>query len=777
MKNLPIHMVKFRDHTDEFLTEGMGDRKEPKWMTPEAIRKNAARVLSEMDLFNAYFAQREQEKKSLPILTVVKLHEDATAKSHRKDVRAMFDIKGKRNVIGMAGQDELVVKIDNASDLREMRSKFAQVNSNLIDAKFELRKAIAAVEDMRQYTPIVDFDLDGKTVKVKLADYLNADLNDKRDKEFRSFCSEQGLQFKEVYYSDKMKIFRIDNLPKDKIIALATMDSVISVREMPYILLTASPELTDTTIAVKNPDPKGDYPVVGLLDSGTANIPHLTPWVMEDNIANFDEQDITREHGTFVAGIMLYGDDLERKPYTNSMPFRIQSCIVNSKRQRIYEEELIGLIVDSINKYPEIKVWNLSQGSEIEVDDNHFSDFAIALDELQDKYKIIICKSSGNQDNPASGQIRITQGAESIRSLVVGSIASQKLEPLDAEIDCRSPFSRIGFGPENLIKPDLVHYGGNMSPFAGVRSFSIYGNEAILSGTSFSTARVTALAATIAYQLGAAYNPLLVKALLINSASYPLASRLIGEERYKELGYGLPQDAGSILFNDEDEFTMVFNVLLEKGTDVWALDFPYPNCLVGDDGLYYGDITVTMVSNPLLNPNEGTEYCQSNVDVLLQTFDRTERSILGANSTPKTYRNELRPKETQNVLAKDRYSKRLTRNFDLEFTKERTLIEEYLKYQPIKKYHVNLDEMTPANRQKCLPSNRRWAIKLQSLYRDCAELDMNCDGIHLATEVCLIVTIKDPQKKGRVYNEGVELLRAYNYQYNTLSLRQEVRIQ
>ncbi len=775
MKNLPIHIVKFRGDRDKFLTEGMGDKKEPKWMTSENIRKNALRVVSEMDLFESYFLHREQEEKTLPILTVVKLQQEATAKSHRKDVRAMFDLKDKRNVIGMASRDEIIVKIDNTNDLGCMKKKFSRYS--LPESKFEIRKAIASITDIRLFTPEIDENIEGKTVKIRLIDYLNATLNDKRDSDFIKFCKSRGLKFREIHYSDKIKMFQIEDISSENISELATMDSVISVKEMPYVLLTASPEMEDTVIDVKNHESNIEYPVVGLLDSGVAKIPHFSSWLSEDNIANLTEEDTTREHGTFVAGIILYGDEFAKESYTNSIPMKIQSCIVNSGNQRITEIELIGLIEDSINKYPEIKVWNLSQGSAIEVDDCKFSDFAIALDELQDKHRIIICKSAGNQNNPESGHLRITQGADSIRSIVVGSIASEKIESYDAEINTRSPFSRIGFGPENLIKPDLVHYGGNMSPYSGVHSFSLYGNEASNRGTSFSTPRVTALAATISYQLGNCYNPLLVKALLVNSASYPAETRLKGKDRFKELGYGLPQGANSILYNDENEFTMVFNVQLVKGIDLWAVDFPYPKCLVGEDDMFYGDITVTMVSNPLLNPNEASEYCQTDINVLLQTFDHTDRYVLGDENTPKTYRNELRLKDTQNVLAKDKYSKKLAKDFDCPFTKERTLIEEYQKFQPTKKYHINLDEMTPTNRRKYLQSSRRWAIKLQSLYRDSAELDMNNDGTPLVTEIALIVTIKDPKKKGRVYNEGVEMLNNYNYEYNTLMLHQNVSIE
>lgn len=92
-----------------------------------------------------------------------------------------------------------------------------------------------------------------------------------------------------------------------------------------------------------------------------------------------------------------------------------------------------------------------------------FSDLAVALDSLQKQYNILICKSAGNIDNPAdtSQSFRLNKGADSVMSLVVGSIAHAKTTERDAEENDRSPFSRIGPGVENHTKPDLVHYGGN----------------------------------------------------------------------------------------------------------------------------------------------------------------------------------------------------------------------------------------------------------------------------------------------------------------------------
>lgn len=501
-KKLPIQIVQFRGEKDAFLPEGMSSNELPVWATPEAIRRNGVRINSQLELFSALMVRREIENNDLPILVVANLNKLATAKSHRGDVRAMFDLKKKRNVIGMDKCNEVLIKIENQVDLTSIKQQFAQYSDPSV--KNSIKKALAAIEDVHLYTPCVDEKLEGKEVKVRMVDYLNSELNKKRDDKFKELCKIANIEYVDINYSDKIKLYRIKRINSNTLQQLATFDGVISIKEMPHMLITASPEPLDTTISIKHPEKGENYPVVGLLDTGIEPILHLKDWIIPDtdNLMNIDSDDINPAHGTFVAGIILYGDELQGCDHTCSVPLKIQSCVVNTTPDKIivYEDEMVQYIKESIERHPEIKVWNLSQGSNVEVDECSFSDFAIALDELQTKYKIVICKSAGNQAHPESGSIRITQGAESIRSLVVGSLSLEKNSERDGEANCRSPFSRIGFGPDGLIKPDLVHYGGNID--SPIKSFSIYGNEAYNKGTSFSTPRITAIAASVSYLLG-----------------------------------------------------------------------------------------------------------------------------------------------------------------------------------------------------------------------------------------------------------------------------------
>lgn len=772
MKKLPIQLVKTRGEHDIFKKEAGGGNDIPVWVDNITVEKNASVIMTALNSLDSVFQENEDRYDFLPVLMTATLHEKATAKSYRSSTRSIFDRKEKRNVIGVGSQGKLIIKIDNKKDLTAIKHNLKGYNTPLMSK--DKRVGIAAIINLEKFVPDVDNGLSSKNIKVKLVDYLNAKWNEKAKKLFEEQCHKIGLEVLRLDYAESLILYRIANVSEDTIRKISTMDSVISVKQMPYMEITASPEPYNTKLEVMVPCEGEKYGITGLLDSGVEKIPHLSPWIKEEqNTAGLEERDIDNSHGTAVAGVMLYGDQLEGKELTGCKPMWLKSCIVNTNPQKaaIEEWELIGHIKSAIRDNRDVKVWNLSQGSNTEVQDNKFSDFAIALDDIQKECNVLICKSAGNQSNIETGQLRITQGADSIRSLVVGSISHSKVYSEDGEINHRSPFSRIGFGPDQLVKPDLVHYGGNMR--TGIQSFAVTGFQtgARMSGTSFSTPRVTALAATLAYQLNREFDPILIKALLIHNAQYPILYES-NETLVKELGYGKPGNINEILNNDADEFTMIWQPEITKGNDIRVCDFPFPQNLIDEEDHFYGDITVTLVTDPILKGTEGYEYCQSNVDVLLETYDRTEYYVLGAAGTPKTYRNADRLVNPKNVLAKDNYQ---SASFKSAYLPERTLIEKFQKYQPIKKYHVTLEKMRKSKKGN-LDKDRKWCIQLIALYRDSVEADLNIDGNIDSIKATVIVTIKDTKHRGIVYDECMRLLELRNFEHNNVIVRQQIDV-
>jgi hypothetical protein len=345
---------------------------------------------------------------------------------------------------------------------------------------------------------------------------------------------------------------------------------------------------------------------------------------------------------------------LEGKNWTGTKPFKITEAVIfpNAKFGYIDEPMMVEFMRNAIIAHPSVKVWNFSIGNDTAVMDSQYSDFAKFLDDLQDEHNVLIVKAAGNCNNfvKAAPRGRITQASESIRTLVVGSIAHEKGEHDLSALNHPSPFSMVGPGISDVIKPDLVHYGGNAGvkdgkvQINGVKSFSADGRISKAIGTSYSTPRVAALAAELADSLKEEFNPLLIKGLLIHSSSHPEEFDDTLENRINHIGFGLPTRIGDILFNDPNEVTLILLDTVDKGSHIKIMDFPFPASLIENDH-FYGQIKITLVTAPDVDSGQGAEYIQSDVDVALGTYAR-KKEMVGNRQD----RNPINIEDSQNLL-------------------------------------------------------------------------------------------------------------------------------
>lgn len=767
-KNLPIQLVKTRGDQDKFNKEGGSSETPPKWVTPEIVRNHSISMKEALSSFESLFEERESQ---LPILVVASINHEATAKSYRPNLRSVFRTPRKNNVIGIDSFAKLLVKIDNLADLQFIHHTI----DNVINGHSTKDKPIgvAAVEELYIFTPTVDVDnLDGKTVKVRLVDYKSAELNSKASEIFKQNCQNAGIEIEQSHYSSNLIVYKAKNVSKDGLRALTTMDSVISVKEMPYYEISAAPCPWDVDIDVIEPVAGEDYPTLGILDSGVADVPHLSKWQVgsEHNIAGLNDDDIERNHGTMVASIALYGDKLENDEITGCGPVKYINCLVNapSNLVAIMEDEMVMYIEEAIKSNPQVKVWNLSLGSSYEISDNCFSEFAIALDDIQQRYNVLICKSAGNSPK---GNEKLAQGAESIRCLTVGSICNKGNHQNDLPDGTISPFSRIGFGPENIQKPEIVHYGGNVQ--TGVNVITAVGLTHSVKGTSFSTPRVSALASHLSHRIGGDFNATLIKALIVHNSYYPESVPAITRNVRRFYGFGKPSSISQMLYNDEDEFTMIWQPEFDvyHGSDYQILDFPYPSSLVDENGNCNGIITVTVVTNPILRSSEGNEYCQNDVEVKLGPIEEVIYVPIGAAGIPSTYRNEVRAKNPRNILVDSLYSKRKV----AEDLKERTLILSNDKYQSVKKYQVDLSRLKPGVKAQIKDRNQ-WTLNIKGLTRDSAKEEVTTTGEPLTFSATIIITIKDPLGRHVAYDEGIRLLDQHNFEHSSVLVTNEITL-
>lgn len=779
-EKLPIKFFAPRE-IDELRVEGAGSSEVPKWVLKgDELSQRSSELLTDFSQFSHTVEERAERNSAVPFVFVAKMYDDSTSKSRRKDISTLFQFSDRSNVIGLADSDELIVKLDSVSQMNEISTRLQDYQRN--------NYAISCLEAFWEFQPMVQKHDDERTYKIKLIDFQDYEINIAMQRLLERTLDSRKISFKKTDYASQFPIYKIQTDPQvllDELHSEDIYEALFSIEPMPKYVVSLDSLKDDANIDIFAPINGQRYETLGILDNGIAHIPHLSPWLPEKRWSVYPEAVISPTHGTFVAGIALYGDACEKQDWVGHKGIKLFDATVfpDTAKEGLDEDELIENIREAIKaNHHEVKIWNLSISITRPVCDIKFSDLAIALDSLQDENNILICKSAGNCDNFVTGRPkgRIHEGADSIRSLVVGSVAHDKGNDDFAEIDNPSPFSRIGPGPEFVIKPEVSHYGGNAGVnkdgelvTTGVTSFSASGELARGVGTSFSTPRIAALATGLYQELEEDFDPLLLKGLIVHSASYAENLQIPVTERTKQLGFGVPKNVPQILYNDPYEATLILRDTLSKREYIDIMDFPMPKSLIRG-GYYTGQIIATLVYDPILDPTQGIEYCQSNVDVKFGSYDAKEARDI----TKRSILNPVGRKGAQNLFRENLYSKRLMKDSQTDFAlRERLLIQYADKYYPVKKYAIDLAELTDANKLHYTTADKHWYLFLRGLYRTHAEQQAEIKRITPSQDICLILTIRDPERKINVYDEVTQGLDAFNFWHSNIKISGDISVQ
>lgn len=767
---LPIRLFTQRT-MDEQRVEGGPRDESPAWvLSGEALEKRAKSLRD--GLIGVLFQERHNV--NLPYTFEVVLDNDDTAKSKRGAIVDMLSPSGSESsyIVGMRGATNLILRLPTRESVEFIASRMDELD--------RYAAPITCVLRIGPFYPEVDV-VEESAYKVKL---LRDRVEDgDNTSAFSAYLDALGIEHKPISYSKSMVIYKAAMKPED---VYAVVDGlmgelIFSIKPMPKLSAVLD-GITECDIPPVKQPADGEYPpLLGILDSGVKEIEHLAPW-LGGSVSPYLLSDMDRSHGTFVAGIAVYGDELERREWVGGQsPQIFSACVIpNPRVMTCDEDELVDNIRDAVAKRSEdIKIWNLSVSINSPISSNDFSDFAIALDEIQDEYGVLICKSAGNcvGFTKGEGKSSLSAGADSVRALTVGSVAQTKGEWDEAKEGEASPFTRCGPGPQFIIKPEVCHYGGNAGVCpdgsicqSGVRSFDLNGGAAMACGTSFSTPRVSALASNLAYSLDSEFNPLLVKSLIVHSASFPGDLVVPRDEKVREMGFGVPSDMRRILVDEPYEATLVLSGELAKGEIIDIVDFPMPESLI-EEGYFRGQIILTLVYAPILDPLQGGEYCQSDIDIKLGTYD----DIYTRDTSRPTILNSIGRTNPSNLLLSKSYSKRSLKKSEEGFAlRERMLIEYGGKYYPVKKYAIDFADLTPANR-KLVAAGRKWFMYLRGTYRDAAEKRALQEHKTLAQEFCVLVTIRDPRREAPVYNDVASFLDLHGFWHQTVPINNVVR--
>ena len=619
-KYLPIKIFEKRKDYDDRSTEGGGDSREPGFVLHgEKLWEHVEILSNDLHEVRSDFHEAFSKKRTLPVILATRLNESAIAKSHRGRVVNILESDGNDNVVGVYGDRQILSVLSSEAVLDTLENTIQKEEAAM------LTSSLAGMEIFQPLT--ADYEEGHKEYRVRLFDYNDFDRNALVRILFEKYCHNINLPIrKKIRFTADMIIYRVEVNSLEQYKQLTAFEGLYGVEKTSLLAATLDALSGDELVPVKYPDEDEEYLTVGVLDTGIAPIGHLSSWLEEDEFTSYPEDYANRGHGTAVASIIEYSDELNNTNIGSTHGVKLFSALVYPG-QSIYPEDLVDNIREAVERNPHIKIWNMSLGEGEQSDLDSFSEFGMALDNIQDENNVLIIKSAGNCRNFEQGlpKQRISKSADSIRALTVGSIAASQEEYDYAAPNTPSPFTRVGPGPASIIKPDLVFYGGNAGMHDGkrvehgVRTFDLNDEDVRYAGTSFSTPAVTRIVSDLAYMLQEEFDPLLLRALTIHYAKYPADIQMKMAEKVNQMGFGVPVKAQDILYNSPDEITLILRDSLDKGSFIEMFNFPYPTSMVDENGFFRGQIILTLVNKSLVDEKQAGEYCQSNIDVMFGT--------------------------------------------------------------------------------------------------------------------------------------------------------------
>lgn len=443
----------------------------------------------------------------------------------------------------------------------------------------------------------------------------------------------------------------------------------------------------DNLPEIINPDENA--PRITFVDSGVLPSHPLLSGSVEasESFGNFSTPFDEEGHGTMVAGIIQYGNlykEIIESQKTNKLKqnFRLLSARVTDNNNFFPKETIISKTVYEAIDYfanPEndyqSSIFNVSLGDKDSpyIQGSKMDPWSYQLDILNHKYNIAIVVSSGNYEPESDARqfiknyshymledqsACIIPPAISISSITVGSIAidsvpdshgSRKTINLPiAEHEEPSPFTRLGPGYKESIKPDTIAHGGNYALDGDIKKFitndrnlgvlstSLFNKSnnswfEVRNGTSFAAPYITHLLGKIKSQFPSAKGNLLRALLLSNTYENSSTRKLIVDNTAKELkdseldsliqrfnGYGKIRE-DSLTNSSERCVKMYYEGELEI-EKVSIFEIPIPSEIYNSKKSAY--VTITIAYNPPCRDSR-IDYKGVSLDfVLLRGIDK-----------------------------------------------------------------------------------------------------------------------------------------------------------
>lgn len=352
---------------------------------------------------------------------------------------------------------------------------------------------------------------------------------------------------------------------------------------------------TDTKISAKIPSPTNE-PTIGVIDTLFEENVYFSKWVeYHDMISNqISKETMDYRHGTAVSSLIVDTPNLNPDLDDGCGRFRVRHFGV-SLHNGFSSFNIVKQIKEIVSQNTDIKVWNLSLGSNSEIKDNFISSEAAVLDEIQFKYDVIFVIAGTNASDNIPRK-KIGSPADSLNSVVVNAVDFHKTP---------TKYVRQGIVLSFFVKPDVAYYGGggNGDYINVCEPFGL----AKVTGTSFAAPLIARKLAYLIYIIG--LNREEAKALLIDSAISWNDEKTFEDQTLT--GYGVvPIKIKDILKVPEDEIKFIVSDVSKK-YNTYNYNFPVP--ILNNKYPYIAK--VTMCYFPKCSRNQGVDYTNTELDI------------------------------------------------------------------------------------------------------------------------------------------------------------------
>ena len=371
----------------------------------------------------------------------------------------------------------------------------------------------------------------------------------------------------------------------------------------PYLVSMATENLSDLSPEdfIKDslqgmmyiPSP-GIEPTVGVIDTLFDTSVYFSEWVeyhdMVDDALPKTQNDY--RHGTSVTSIIVDGPKLNPWLDDGCGRFKVRHFGVATGAY-FSSFTIIKQIKRIIAENTDIRVWNISLGSNQEVNDNFISAEAAILDKIQYENDVIFVVAGTNKPNP--NVIKIGSPADSINSMVVNAVTKSGLS---------TKYSRKGLALSFFAKPDVSYYGGSEEEYIQVCEPL---GAAKVAGTSYAAPWIARKLSYLIDVLG--LNREVAKAMIIDAARN--WNEAPTPEEVALYGHGIvPIRIEDIIQTKDDEIRFVVTDISEKW-NTYNYHFPVPM----KDNCYPYYARATMCYFPICDRSQGVDYTNTELNL------------------------------------------------------------------------------------------------------------------------------------------------------------------